>query len=62
MKRKLVELNQYQAQLITAVIGAVIMVLVTAVPALEPYKDALLEIALIIVGLIVGQSLQKLRN
>lgn len=61
IKRKLVELNAYQAQLVTAIVGAVIAVLVVAVPALAEYKDVLLEVALIVVGLIVGQSIQKAR-
>ena len=59
MKRKFLELNEYQAQLITAVVGAIIAVLVVAVPALAEYQDVLLEIVLIVVGLIVGQSVQK---
>lgn len=59
MKRKLLELNEYQAQIITAIIGAAIMVLVQVVPALVPYQDVLLEIDLIIAGLIIGQSVQK---
>jgi len=61
IKRKLIELNDYQAQLVTAVVGAVIAVLVVAVPALAEYKEVLLELALIVVGLIVGQSIQKAR-
>ena len=59
MNKFRVALNDYQAQIVTAVIGAVISVLVVAVPALAEYKDVLLELALLIVGLIVGQSIQK---
>ncbi len=52
-------LQDHQMEIITAVLGLVIFVLVTAVPALAPYKDVLLEIALVIVGLIFGTSVKK---
>lgn len=52
-------LNDYQAQLITAIVGVVVVILVTAVPQLQPYQDNLTQIIMILVGLIVGQSIQK---
>jgi uncharacterized membrane protein len=59
MNKFRVALNDYQAQIVTAVIGAIVSVLVVAVPALAQYQDVLLEIILLVVGLIVGVSLQK---
>lgn len=59
MNKFRVALNDYQAQIVTAVIGAILSVLVVLVPELAQYKDVLLEVILLIVGLIVGQSIQK---
>lgn len=59
MNKFRVALNDYQAQIVTAVIGAILSVLVVLVPELAQYQDVLLEVILLIVGLIVGQSIQK---
>jgi hypothetical protein len=51
--------NDYLAQLVLALVGVGLTVLVTAVPALAPYQEVLLEILAVVVALIFGVSIQK---
>ncbi len=59
MNNQLKQLKEHQAELITAVIGAIVMILVTAVPGLKPYQEALTSILLILASLILGISIKK---
>lgn len=53
-------MKQYTSQLVTIIVTAVVGILVLTVPALEPYREALIQaVSLIALAVIGGISLRK---